>query len=145
MYDIFNNLGAVWGQQFGLEVPNYFASGDEPTFEKPSFRRSNAFMATAREVKAVRSKVSINELHNFGKYRITGPKARGWLDRIMAGRIPKVGSLALTPMLSHKGRLLGDFTASCIVENIFHLTASYSAQAQHLRWFLQHEEDGVTI
>ncbi|MEM6729204.1 MAG: FAD-dependent oxidoreductase, partial [Pseudomonadota bacterium] len=25
MYDIFDGLGAVWGQQFGLEVPNYFA------------------------------------------------------------------------------------------------------------------------
>jgi dimethylglycine dehydrogenase len=145
MYDIFTDLGAVWGQQFGLEVPNYFASGDEPTFEDPSFRRSNAFDATAREVKAVRSAVGINELHNFGKYRITGPKARDWLNRIMAGRIPKIGRLALTPMLSHKGKLLGDFTVSCLADDRFHLTASYGAQAQHLRWFLQHQEDGVTI
>jgi dimethylglycine dehydrogenase len=145
MYDIFTDLGAVWGQQFGLEVPNYFASGDEPTFEDPSFRRSNAFDATAREVKAVRSAVGINELHNFGKYRITGPKARDWLNRIMAGRIPKIGRLALTPMLSHKGKLLGDFTVSCLADDRFHLTASYGAQAQHLRWFLQHQEDGITI
>ncbi|AGI68019.1 dimethylglycine dehydrogenase [Octadecabacter antarcticus 307] len=145
MYDIFTGLGAVWGQQFGLEVPNYFAQGDEPTFEQPSFRRSNAFNATAREVKAVRSTVGINELHNFGKYRISGPKARNWLDRIMAGRIPKIGRLALTPMLSHKGKLLGDFTVSCLADDTFHLTASYSAQAQHLRWFLQHQDSGVNV
>lgn len=145
MYDIFTGLGAVWGQQFGLEVPNYFAQGEEPTFEQPSFRRSNAFNATAREVKAVRSAVGINELHNFGKYRISGPKARGWLDRIMAGRIPKIGRLALTPMLSHKGKLLGDFTVSCLADDTFHLTASYGAQAQHLRWFLQHQDSGVTV
>ncbi|MFB1026025.1 MAG: aminomethyltransferase family protein, partial [Octadecabacter sp.] len=77
--------------------------------------------------------------------RITGPKARDWLNRIMAGRIPKICRLALTPMLSHKGKLLGDFTVSCLADDRFHLTASYGAQAQHLRWFLQHQEDGVTI
>jgi dimethylglycine dehydrogenase len=40
---------------------------------------------------------------------------------------------------------LGDFTVSCLADDRFHLTASYGAQAQHLRWFLQHQEDGVTI
>ncbi|MEP5155399.1 FAD-dependent oxidoreductase, partial [Planktotalea sp.] len=54
MYDIFSDMGAVWGQQYGIEVANYFARNEgEPTFETPSFRRSDAFDATAREVKAV--------------------------------------------------------------------------------------------
>ena len=43
MYDVFDKMGAVWGHQYGLEVVNYFAVGDEPRFETPSFRRSNAF------------------------------------------------------------------------------------------------------
>ncbi|PHQ83354.1 MAG: glycine cleavage system protein T [Thalassobium sp.] len=145
MYDVFSGLGAVWGQQFGLEVVNYFATGDEPTFETPSFRRSNAFAATAREVKNVRQAVGINEVHNFGKFSVTGPNARAWLDRIMAGRIPKVGRLSLTPMLSPKGRLMGDFTVSCLAEDHFRLTASYGAQAIHHRWFDQHQEDGVRV
>jgi dimethylglycine dehydrogenase len=97
MYDIFDAMGAVWGQQYGLEVPNYFAPKGEPRYETPSFRRSNAFEATAREVRAVREGVGINEVQNFGKYRVTGPRARDWLDRIMAGRIPQQGRLALTP------------------------------------------------
>ena len=145
MYDIFSDMGAVWGQQFGLEVVNYFAKGDEPHYETPSFRRSNAFAATAREVKAVREAVGINEVHNFGKYRVTGPGARVWLDRIMAGRIPAPGRLSLTPMLSPRGRLIGDFTVSCLAENSFQLTASYGAQAFHMRWFLQHQKPGVNI
>ncbi|MDF1718498.1 MAG: FAD-dependent oxidoreductase [Antarcticimicrobium sp.] len=145
MYDIFSDMGAVWGQQYGLEVVNYFAKGDEPHYETPSFRRSNAFDATAREVKAVREAVGINEVHNFGKYRVTGPGARVWLDRIMAGRIPAPGRLSLTPMLSPRGRLIGDFTVSCLAENSFQLTASYGAQAFHMRWFLQHQEPGVNI
>ncbi|SFD77236.1 dimethylglycine dehydrogenase [Sulfitobacter brevis] len=145
MYDIFSSMGAVWGAQYGLEVANYFATGSEPAFETPSFRRSDAFDATAREVMAVRNGVGINEVQNFGKYLVTGPRARDWLDRIMAGRVPQPGRLSLTPMLSEKGRLIGDFTMSCLGEEEFQLTASYGAQAYHYRWFLNHLEDGVQV
>ena len=145
MYDIFSDLGAVWGQQFGLEVPNYFAQGDEPTFEQPTFRRSNAFDATAREVHAVRNAVGINEVQNFGKFAVSGRGARAWLDRIMAGRIPNVGRMSLTPMLSPKGRLLGDFTVSCLAEDNFQLTASYGAQDVHYRCFMNNLDDDVRV
>jgi dimethylglycine dehydrogenase len=138
-------------------VVNYFAEGygassseaigqqKEPRFETPSFRRSNAWEATAREVRAVREGVGINEVHNFGKYLVTGPGARDWLDRIMAGRIPAPGRLSLTPMLSHKGRLWGDFTVSCLDDETFQLTASYGAQAVHMRWFQQNGATGVHV
>ena len=145
MYDIFDNMGAVWGAQYGLEVVNYFAEGDEPRFETPSFRRSNAFEATRREVMGVRENVGINETHNFGKYRVTGQGSRDWLNHIMAGRIPENGRLSLTPMLSPKGRLIGDFTVSCLGEHEFQLTASYGSQAFHMRWFDKNIADGVRV
>ena len=145
MYDIFDDMGAVWGHQYGMEIPNYFAADGEARYETPSFRRSNAFDATAREVQAVREAVGINEIHNFGKYRVKGAGARAWLDRIMAGRVPQKGRLSLTPMLSPKGRLIGDFTISCLGEGDFQLTASYGAQAYHMRWFLQNLDEGVTV
>ena len=145
MYDIFSEMGAVWGQQFGLEVPNYFAQAGEPTYETPSFRRSDAFDATGREVCAVRETVGINEVQNFGKYLISGPNARAWLDRIMAGRVPTQGRMSLTPMLSPKGKLIGDFTMSCLAPELFQLTASYGAQAYHSRWFEMNAQDGVHV
>ena len=145
MYDIWASMGAVFGQQFGLEVPNYFAADGEPDCETPSFRRSNAFDATAREVRNVRQAVGINEVQNFGKYLIKGDGARAWLDRIMAGRMPKPGRLSLTPMLSPKGRLIGDFTVSCLSETEFQLTASYGSQGAHERWLRQNLDAGVTL
>ena len=145
MYDIFDGMGAVWGAQYGLEVVNYFAQDDEPRFETPSFRRSNAFEATRREVRAVRDNVGINETHNFGKYSVTGDGARCWLDRIMAGRIPKPGRMSLTPMLSPKGRLIGDFTISCLSETEFQLTASYGCQNYHMRWFINNLHGDVEV
>ena len=145
MYDYLSSMGAVWGAQFGLEVANYFAQTGEPDFETPSFRRSNAWEAVKREVKAVRSGVGINEVHNFSKFLVSGLHARAWLDRIMAGRIPQAGRLSLTPMLSPKGKLIGDFTVSCIREGLFQLTASYGSQAYHQRWFEQNMAPGVTL
>ncbi|MGB2497998.1 MAG: FAD-dependent oxidoreductase, partial [Planktomarina sp.] len=145
MYDHFSTMGAVWGAQFGLEVPNYFAQAGEARYETPSFRRSNAWDAVKREVKAVRSAVGINEVHNFSKFSVSGPNTRAWLDRIMAGRIPQIGRLSLTPMLSPKGKLIGDFTVSCIREDLFQLTASYGSQAYHQRWFEQNMAPGVTL
>jgi dimethylglycine dehydrogenase len=145
MYDIFTGLGAVWGQQYGLEVANYFAREGEPTYETPSFRRSDAFAATGREVRAVRAGVGINEVQNFGKYRVSGPGARAWLDRVMAGRVPAEGRLSLTPMLSERGRLIGDFTISCLGPEEFQLTASYGAQAFHMRWFQRQAAPDVRV
>ena len=144
-YNILESLGAVFGQQFGLEVANYFAIDDEPGYETPSFRRSNAFAATAREVMTVRERVGINEVQNFAKFSVTGKGTRTWLDGIMAGRIPQPGRVSLTPMLSAKGRLIGDFTISCLAEDEFQLTSSYGYQAVHERWLRMHLKDGVAI
>lgn len=145
-YGIWDQQGAVFGAAYGMEAANYFATEDEPRYETPSFRRSNAFAATAREVAAVRNAVGINEIHNFGKYLVTGPGAREWLDWIMAGKVPAVGRLSLTPMLSPKGKIIGDFTISALAEDRFQLTASYGAQNYHMRWFQQHmPESGVAI
>jgi dimethylglycine dehydrogenase len=145
MYDTFTEMRAVWGQQYGLEVPNYYALEGEPVYETPTFKRSNAWEATRQEVLAVRTGVGINEVQNFGKYLVKGKGARGWLDRIMAGTIPKPGRLSLTPMLAESGKIFGDFTVSCLSETEFQLTASYGAQGWHQRWFEQHAEAGVTV
>ena len=137
---------AVFGQAYGTEHVNYFALPGEPLEETPTFRRSNAWQAVAAECRAVREAVGINEVHNFGKFEIRGAGAADWLDRLMAGRMPKVGRLSLSPMLSPKGRLIGDFTIARQAEDVFQLTASYAAQAFHQRWFEQHlPADGVQL
>ncbi len=145
MYDILDGMNAVWGQQYGLEVVNYHALAGDPRYETPSFKRSNAWEAVRQEVMAVREGVGINEIQNFGKYRVAGPGARAWLDRIMAGLIPPPGRLALTPMLAESGKIIGDFTVSCLGPEEFQLTASYGAQGWHMRWFESHLEPGVTV
>jgi dimethylglycine dehydrogenase len=69
MYDIFDGMGAVWGQQYGLEVANYFALPGEPTLRDAVVPPLQRLGGDAREVQAVRGGVGINEVHNFAKYR----------------------------------------------------------------------------
>ena len=145
-YGIWKAQRAVFGAGYGLEQVNYFAPEGEELFETPSFRRSNAFDPTGEECRAVRTAVGINEIHNFGKYEVTGTDAETWLSRIMANRMPQEGRIVLTPMLSPKGRLLGDFTVAKLGPERFQLTASSVAQAYHMRWFEAHlPEAGVAI
>ena len=145
-YGIWKAQNAVFGDMYGMEHVNYIAPADEEPYEIPTFRRSNAFPIVAEEVHAVREAVGLNEVHNFGKYEVSGPGATEYLDKIMAGRIPAVGRLALNPMLSSKGRIIGDFTVAQLRDNVFQVTASFGAQAYHMRWFEQHlPESGVTL
>ncbi|MDH3451305.1 MAG: FAD-dependent oxidoreductase, partial [Gammaproteobacteria bacterium] len=145
VYGIWQARRAVFGQAYGMEAVNYFAPDDEPLYETPAFRRSNAFAATAAECHAVRTAVGVNEIHNFGKYEVSGPGAAEWLDYLMAGRVPVDGRVALAPMLSPRGRLIGDFTISRLAPHTFQLTASFAAQAFHMRWFEAHRPSDVTL
>ncbi len=145
-YGIWQQQNAVFGVGYGMEQVNYFAPEGESPWEIPSFRRSNAFDIVGEECRAVRTAVGINEIHNFSKFEVTGEGAESWLDGIMAGRLPNTGRLSLCPMLSCKGRLIGDFTVSKIAECLFQLTGSYGSQNYHQRWFEQHlPEHGVTL
>jgi dimethylglycine dehydrogenase len=137
-YGIWQQHNAVFGSAYGMEHVNYFAPAGEEPYEIPSFRRSNAFDTVAQECHAVRNAVGINEVHNFGKYEFSGPGAFDYLDTIMAGKIPNLGRLSLNPMLSPKGKIIGDFTIAQIRPDLFQVTASFGAQAYHMRWFEQH-------
>jgi dimethylglycine dehydrogenase len=137
-YALWKSENAVFGSGFGLEHVNYIAPAGEEPFETPTFRRSNAFPIVREECHAVRTAVGVNEIHNFGKFEITGPGAAGWLGQVMAGRVPRPGRMTLTPMLSPKGRLIGDFTITCLDDERYLLTASYAAQDYHMRWFEAH-------
>jgi len=144
-YGLWDAQRAVFGSGYGMEHVNYFAPEGEARLEDPTFRRSNAFDTVGAECRAVREAVGINEIHNFGKYLVTGPNAVEWLNRIMANRVPEVGRIALTAMLSRKGKIIGDFTMMRLGFETVQLTASYSALDFHMRWFQEHQKSGVSL
>ena len=93
LFDRLVAKGAMMDQGFGLENAMWFADGVEDAHEEPTFRRSRAHDYVAREVKAVREAVGCIEIANFAKHEFKGPGAGAFLDRILAGRLPKPGRL----------------------------------------------------
>ncbi len=138
LYDRLTARGAVWGQAFGLEHALWFADGPDDAHEAPTFQRSRAHDYVAREVKAVREAVGALEIANYAKHEFRGPGARACLNQLLAGRVPKPGRIALTPMLTPRGKLYGDLTVACLAEDHFMLFGSGAMQEAHRRWFERH-------
>ncbi len=114
IYDRLADANAVWGDAFGLESALWFqAPGLEPV-EEVTFGRSNAWDRVRAETLAVRAGVGMMETTGFAKFLVSGPGARAWLDRLLAGRIPIPGRMALTPMTNPAGNLVGDLTVACL-------------------------------
>ncbi|MEC7141551.1 MAG: FAD-dependent oxidoreductase [Pseudomonadota bacterium] len=143
LYDRLISRGARMGQAFGLEHALWFADSPEDAWEDPTFERNRSHDYVARECDAVRNGVGGIELANFAKHSITGPGARDWLNRTMAGHIPKPGRLTLTPMLTEKGRLYGDLTVACLGDEDFMLFGSGAMQDAHSRFFARTLPDTV--
>ncbi|HLY51983.1 MAG TPA: FAD-dependent oxidoreductase [Steroidobacteraceae bacterium] len=139
IYDRLKAAGACMGANYGLENALWFAPrGIEPS-ETPTYRRSEAFPIVREECRAVRRAVGLYETTNYGKYEVCGRGARAWLDRVFASRLPSPGRLALAPMLSAAGRIIGDLTMACLAEDRFLIVGSGFAEEFHLRWFQQAE------
>lgn len=142
-YDDLKAAGAQFGVTWGLEVPQFYAPAD--FVHEPSLQRDNAFPYIAAEVEAVRTDVGAYETGVYSRYEVSGPNAAAWLDRLLAGRIPPVGRMGLTPMLHPKGTLMGDLSVTRIADDRFWVIGSYYLQEWHMRWFDEHMVDGVTI
>lgn len=144
LHDRLMAKGAVMGVSYGLEHALWFAATPEDAREIPTFRRSNAFAHVAEEVHAVRESVGFIEIANYSKHEVSGPGAEAFLDTMLANRLPKRGRLALTPMLTPKGKLYGDLTVARLDDESFFLFGSGAAQNMHRRWFESHlPEHGV--
>jgi dimethylglycine dehydrogenase len=145
LYDRLKKRGALFGVNFGLEHALWFAASESAAVEKRTFRRSDAFPYVAEEVRAVREGVGMIEIANYAKHEVYGPGAAQFLDRLFTNRLPGIGRLALSPILTAKGKLYGDLTIGRLAEDRFFIFGSGSTQNVHRRWFEQHlPATGVT-
>ncbi len=146
VYDLQAAAGARFGVVWGMETPQYFATGRPDFIETPSARRSDADAFVAAEVAATRAGAGLLDASVYARYEVSGPGAERWLDGLLANRMPPVGRIRLAPMLNPAGRLMGDLTVSRLDATRFWLVGSYYLQEWHLRWFRDHlPASGVTI
>ena len=135
-YAMQQDMGAVFGLNFGWEHPLWFSGDDEPKHETHGFTRQNWWQPVGREALMLREHAGIIDISNFAKYAVKGPGAASWLDQLFANRMPReVGRSCLTPLIGKRGGIAGDFTVTKLDEDDFFIAGSGMAERFHQRFF----------
>jgi dimethylglycine dehydrogenase len=128
-YERMKERGAVFGQKFGWERPNFFATDGMPQEDDWSFRRSRWFEAIRKEVANVTNNVGVLDMTAFAKCRVSGPGAEAFLDYFVANSLPKkVGGLSLAHALNSKGGVHSEFTIRRESDDSFYLVSAGALQ-----------------
>jgi dimethylglycine dehydrogenase len=113
--------GAVWGQKYGWERPNWFAPEGIEAVDIYSFYRSKDFEFVADECRTVREAVALIDFTPFSKFEISGPGTVKWLDGLVANRLPKVGQVRLAHILSRQGGIRSELTITRLDDDYFYV------------------------
>ena len=124
-----DRAGAVWGQRYGWERPNWFAPPGAAREDDWSFRRSRYFEHVGNEHRALRERVGLVDITGFSKFELSGPGAETWLERLLANRLPRdEGRIALAHALTPGGGVRSEFTVTRDGPERFYLVSSGAAE-----------------
>ena len=119
LYERLRAQGAMYGARGGWERAVYYARADDPLGEDCSFRRPHWHRAVARECAAVANGVAALDLPGFAKFEVSGAGAAAWLDRMIAGRLPRAGRVGLNYCCSPRGGIVTEMTVSHLADGRF--------------------------
>ncbi len=144
LYERLSAKGAVFTQVYGWERPKWFpaAAGLEVT-DATAFRRTDWFEPVREEVRAVRERVGVIDLSAFAKFDLTGPDAARVLDAVTTNRLPAVGRIALTYLLTPAGRVEGEMTITRLAEDRFYLVSAAVGEGKDREHFETHWPRGA--
>lgn len=128
-YERMKERGAVFGQRFGWERPNFFATDGMPQEDDWSFRRSRWFEAIRKEVENTTTNAGLLDMTAFAKCRVSGPGAEAFLDWFVANSLPsKTGGISLSHALNTKGGIHSEFTIRRDADDSFYLVSAGALQ-----------------
>lgn len=138
-YERMKERGAVFGQKFGWERPNWFAPEGVPREDHWSFRRSKWFDHVGNECRNVMENVGLLDMTAFAKARVSGPGAEAFLDRLVANRLPKkIGRVSLCHALCPRGGVHSEFTILREAPDSFYLVSAGAFQRLDHDWIFRH-------
>ncbi|MFZ0131643.1 MAG: FAD-dependent oxidoreductase [Desulfobacterales bacterium] len=138
IYEYQKMAGAVFGDYYGWECPNYFTGGGEDRRENPGWKRNNTFKYVAAECRHVMQKVGLLDLSRFAKTRITGPGAEAWLNHMTCQKVPaRDGRIALSPMLDQNGHFKSDMTVTRIKDGEYFCVTASVGKRHDQHWMME--------
>lgn len=138
LYDTLAGKGAVFAARNGWERPMWFVPPGAPVGDAPTFRTPAWLPYQRAEATAVRERAAILDMTSFAKYEVSGPGAAAFLDRLCANRLPRVGRVALTQMLTPAGGIECDITIARIADDRFYLVTAAATQTHDFDWIARH-------
>ena len=128
-YERMRDKGAVFGQKFGWERPNFFATDGMAQEDDWSFRRSKWFEAVRTEVGNTTTNVGLLDMTAFAKCQVSGPGAEAFLDYFVANSLPKkIGGISLCHALNKNGGVHSEFTIRRDADDSFYLVSAAALQ-----------------
>jgi dimethylglycine dehydrogenase len=143
LHNVLRQRGAVMGFRFGWERPLWFSR--DGTRDEYSLRRGNWHDAVGEECRAVRSAVGVLDQSSFAKYRVAGPGAEAFLDRLCANRLPALGRIALTQMCRPSGGIECDVTVTRVEPDRFYVVSAAATELHDYAWLEWHLPDDGSV
>ena len=143
LHAILGEAGAVHGQKFGFERPNYFLRNGEKAPPTETFEGAALAPVVGREHKAIREGVALIDMSSFSKFEITGPGAVRYLNWLAAGNIDKgVGAVVYTQLLNARGGIEADLTIMQPTEGTFYVVTGSGFGVRDGGWIRKHIPNG---
>jgi len=134
--------GAVFGEKSGWERVNYYATNENPEYEKlrpAGWAGKNWSTAIVTESLATREKLGIFDESSFSKIEISGTGANSFLESLCSNNVNKgVGSVTYTQMLNSRGGIESDVTITQTAENTFRMISGTALHTHDWAWLTDH-------
>ena len=121
LHRLLKDKGAVYGNKFAWERPNWFAPAGVPARDTPSFERTPEFDVIGQEHRAVREGVALIDMSSFSKYELRGPGALAVLQKLAGNDIDRpLGCVVYTQLLNANAGIEADVTITRLADERFY-------------------------
>ncbi|MDE2137128.1 MAG: GcvT family protein [Gammaproteobacteria bacterium] len=138
LYGQLARQGAVFGARGGWERAVYFRAPGDPGGPESSFRRPHWQRAVARESAAVANGVALLDLPGFTRFAVSGAGAAAFLDRLIAGELPRPGRTSLAYACAPRGGIVMEMTITHLADGTFWLLSAAAAERHDEDWLRHH-------
>ncbi|WP_294622852.1 FAD-dependent oxidoreductase [uncultured Roseovarius sp.] len=138
--------GAVMGEMAGWERANWFAKPGQEREYQYSWKRQNWFDNAATEHAAIRGGVGMYDMSSFGKLRVEGPEAEGFLNHVCGADMGvPVGKIVYTQFLNERGGIEADVTVTRLSETAYLVVTPAATRLADETWLRRHLGDRMVV
>jgi 4-methylaminobutanoate oxidase (formaldehyde-forming) len=138
--------GAVFGELGGWERANWFAREGQEREYRHSWKRQNFFDNVAEELSAVRGNVGMYDMSSFGKLRVEGRDAEGFLNHVCGANMSvPIGKIVYTQFLNARGGIEADVTVTRLSETAYLVVTPAATRLADETWLRRHVGDCAVV